>query len=171
MRNQTVYSLNGAFTDVMTTLPYSQLGATVFDKATKSWYQLVHMSATAADAATPTPAAGLLAYWKDSDTFEVCTHIGVAEGLANSVAGVLKAALLVGKYGWVQKSGRCAMVGDGSTTISVGLQVQDGAADDGTIAAVAVGTPVAYVPLGVIVSVSGSYSSTAPLVQLELIKE
>jgi hypothetical protein len=173
MRNQTVYSLNGKFTDIMTSLPYAQLGSSVFDMATKSWYQLVHMSATAGDLTPPAPAAGLIAYWKDSDTFEVCTHnhAAIAEGLANSIAGILKAALTIGTYGWVQKSGRCALVGDGTTTISVGLRVQDAAADDGSVVAVALGDPSAYVPLGVIISVTDPYSSTAPLVQLELIKE
>lgn len=172
MRNQTSYSLNGGFTDVMSSLPYpDQLGSVLYDKNTDAYYQLVHMSSTAADAATPTPAAGLVAYWKDSDSFEVCTHVEASEGSRNSVAGVLKAAVLAGKYGWVQKSGKCSVVGDGSTTISVGRKIIADGQDAGSCAAIAVGTASTYIPFGTIISVSGSYSSTTPLAKLCLIKE
>jgi hypothetical protein len=169
MRNQAVFIQSGKFTDVDTTPQYlGQLGVVVYDYASNAYFQYVLMSATAADAATPTPAANLIARWKDSDSFTVCTHVEAAEGLTNSFAGVLKSALLTGKYGWIQKSGKAPMTCDG--TAAVGSLAEDDGTDNGTVTCIAAGTTPNRIPLGVVVSVTSPYSSTAPLVKLRLVR-
>lgn len=177
MRRQTLH-VAGAFTDVKDSVAYpGQLGMVVYDRARDAHFQLVQMSNgnSGDDAATPTPAAKLLAYWCDSKAFKVCTHIEAAEGGVNSVAGVLQAALTSGKYGWIQKSGKAQVIGDdditsANTTKSVGRVVSADGEDRGSCGGTAVGTASLDRPVGVIISVTSPYSSTSPLVQLSLMR-
>ena len=168
MRKQAVF-LQKAFTDVDTTPQYpGQLGMVVHDYASNASFQYVLMSATAGDASTPTAAATLLARWKNSVGFTITSLYASSQGATNAVAGILKSSLTVGTYGWIQKSGKCVVVCDG--TAAVGTLAVDDGTDNGTVTCVAVGTAPTARPVGVVVSVTSPYSSTAPLVKLSLMK-
>lgn len=172
MRQQTVFMPSGAFTDVETS-PHvlGQLGAIVYDKLTKSYYQYVKMSSTAGDSDTTAPVATKLARWKDARDYTVCSD-NVGQGERNLVAGIFISAITAGKYGWIRKSGKAIVAAAASTGSAVGAILTDDNGTGGTCLATANGTAaVKGQVVGIILSVSGDYSSTAPLAKLELIKE
>lgn len=89
-------------------LPYlGQLGVKV--KLADKRYQLVQVDSGATAAAGLAPAASLIAYWKDKETFLVTSVSNQTEGVVsnyNAVAGVFTYAATAGNYTMIHKEGK-----------------------------------------------------------------
>jgi hypothetical protein len=180
MRKQTIYLSNGTFHGSIDATPHvpGQLGMIVYDKLTDAQYQYVKCSATAAHLATPTVAATIMAMWKDSKAFEVCTLLTQSEGLVNSPAGVFLGVPTAGQYCWIQKSGKAFVIAD-STAVGSVVCVKTGVTT-GSCTTTTAGTAPINKPVGTVVNVTvaktwaGASRTTAvtlPEVQLQLAGE
>lgn len=168
-RDQATFNFNGSFTACETTDQYpGTLGVIVEDGKSGCFYQRVQLSSVAADSDTTVPAATLLARWKDSDTFVVCSDYAISEGGINAVAGIFVSAPTAGQYCWVKKRGLTTVACDG--TAAVGATCFDDGTANGTVSCVAAGSALTGISVGVVTSVSSTYTSTAPQVRLSLMR-
>lgn len=84
-----------------------QLGKKV--KLADKRYQLVQVDSGATAVADVAPAASLLAYWKDKETFLVTTDRAQTEPAANNsnaIAGIFVNGITPGYYGFIHKEGK-----------------------------------------------------------------
>lgn len=179
MRKQAVHVSTGAYHSAIDTTAHvpGQLGQIVYDAKTDAHYQYVKCSSTAAHLLTPTVAATILAVWKDSANFEVCTLLSQSQGERNGVAGVFLGAPAAGNYCWIQKSGKAFVISDAGTAVGTVVSAKSGTAGD-CIHTDAGTAPVAM-PVGVVVNITASPTivwagaartpgATLPQVQLAL---
>lgn len=159
MRRQTVHVSTGKFHTAIDTTPHlpGQLGMIVYDKQTDAHYQYVKLSSTAADRLTPTVAKKIVALWKDSAAFEVCTLLTSSQGSVNAVAGIFLGAPLAGQYCWIQKSGKAVVTSD-SASVGQVLTYKTGSPSGGGCTVTNVGTAPINMPVGSVVQASGTFT-------------
>lgn len=157
MRKQAVHVSTGRYYDSIDTTMHvpGQLGQIVYDAKTDSHYQYVKCSATAAHLLTPTVAAGILAVWKDSAAFEVCTLQTQAEGERNGVAGIFLGAPSASNGCWIQKSGKAFVISDTNTAVGTIVSCKSSSTAGDCIHTDAGGGLVAM-PVGVVVNITAS---------------
>lgn len=160
-RKQSVYLPTGLFHTSIETTPHcpGQLGKIVYDPITEAHYQYVKCSSTAAHLLTPTVAATILALWKDSKAFEVCTLLSQSEGGRNAVAGVFMGVPTAGQYCWIQKTGKAFVISDNSTAVGDVVTCKSSSTAGDCIHTTAGTAPVA-IPVGVVVNVTASPTVT-----------